>query len=160
MEQPDVDAADDSGVTLLMLAARMGSKFLVEQLLEAGAKVNATSKVGQCSPLTMASDNGRVEVVQVLLDKRADCQHAQKDGLTALVLACRYGHLDVAKLILRERMLSIDQPGPRGTTALLVAAGNGHSRELIHEMLAKKACVDAQREDGWSALMLASRAPI
>eukprot|EP00966_Prymnesium_polylepis_P318108 7347969-Prymnesium_polylepis.4 len=104
----------------------------------------------------MAADKGHAGVVRLLLSHRAACHHVQADGLTSLILACRYGHESVVnELVWHSDAMDVDQKGSRRTTALLVAAGNGHGR-LVQALIDKGASVDTQRDDGWTALMLAS----
>ncbi len=52
-------------------------------LLECGADVNATSRIG-LTPLIMAAITGRVEIIHTLLDRGADATHTDDKGKTAL----------------------------------------------------------------------------
>ncbi len=52
-------------------------------LLESGADLNATSRIG-LTPLIMAAITGRVEIIRTLLDRGADATHTDDKGKTAL----------------------------------------------------------------------------
>ena len=49
---------------------------------------------------TMASQNGRLEVVTVLLDAGADKEAAGSNGFTSLYIASIQGHPEVVKILL------------------------------------------------------------
>ena len=74
----------------LMLVASDGNDEAVEVLIKAGANVNAC----YCNTLEIASRNGYLEVVKLLLDAGA----VYKDY--ALVLASEYGNFEIVKLLL------------------------------------------------------------
>jgi ankyrin repeat protein len=67
-------------------------------LLEHGADVNAGGN-DQSSPLHVAAQRGRVEVVRVLLEHGANLGAEDGDGKTALQVASDRGHDEVMKLL-------------------------------------------------------------
>ena len=70
-----------------MIAANAGSAEVVKQLIAHGADVNAAeSRKGQTA-LMWAAAEGHPDVVQVLIDNKADVNAASKSGFTALVFA-------------------------------------------------------------------------
>ena len=87
-----VDAADyTGGATALMLAARNGSISAVETLVEAGAKVSATTPQGT-TVLMQAVANGSAPIVAHLLTASADPNPRDKGGASALSLAASTGN--------------------------------------------------------------------
>ncbi|PMD52586.1 ankyrin repeat protein, partial [Hyaloscypha bicolor E] len=82
-----------------------------------------------------ASDNGRVEVVKLLLDKEADANAADRVGLTPLHWASKIGHVEVAKLLLGVGKVKADSKDIRGKTPLSYASERGH--EAIVKLLLK-----------------------
>ena len=63
----DVGAARGDGMTALHFAADRGDLEMTEMLLYAGANVSAVTRIGQYTPLHLASQAGSVPVVQALL---------------------------------------------------------------------------------------------
>ncbi len=74
--------------------------------------------------LLAASENGRLEVVKVLLDKRADVNAGTDEGVTALMGAVAGGHKEIAELLLSKgAAVDAKAKDEYGGTALLLAAG-------------------------------------
>uniref|UniRef100_H2Z5E7 Uncharacterized protein n=1 Tax=Ciona savignyi TaxID=51511 RepID=H2Z5E7_CIOSA len=71
-----------------------------------------------------ACSSGDLDEVQVLLDKGADINFANVDGLTALHQACIDGNLDVVEFLV-EHGTDIDQQDNEGWTPLHAAASCG-----------------------------------
>ena len=76
--------------------------------------------------LFLASQNGHLEVLRLLLESRADKGKAIRNyGETVLILASENGHLEVVRLLL-EFGADEDLANSGGTAALKVASANGH----------------------------------
>src|SRR6266550_181758 len=60
----DVNAAQNDGMTPLHWAAERGDAEMAEMLLYAGANVAAVTRIGQYTPLHLASHSGSLPVVQ------------------------------------------------------------------------------------------------
>ena len=94
-----LDAADyTNGATALMLAARNGSAAAVSTLIEAGAKLGATTPHGT-TVLMQAVANGSAPVVGQLLAAGAEPGARDKAGASALSLAASTGNADVVRLL-------------------------------------------------------------
>ena len=63
----DVNAAQGDGMTALHWAAEEGSLELAEVLIQAGARVDALTRLGSYTPLHLASQWGHAAVVKALL---------------------------------------------------------------------------------------------
>ena len=85
--------------TPLHYAAYKGDAEIAQQLLKAGADVNAPEKDGY-TPLHLAAQEGKTSVAQVLLKSRADVNAREKLGWTPLHFAAQEGRADIAKLLL------------------------------------------------------------
>lgn len=88
-----------AGATPLHDAALSGSAESIELLVKHGADVNATEAEGGSTPLHHAASFGRVEAVKALVRLGAFVSLKNGDGRTALELAVRNGHEEVARLM-------------------------------------------------------------
>ena len=74
----------------------------MQALLAANADVNP--KTGdEYIPLTLASANGRADLVRLLLAVKADVNAAKIDGKTALMVASANGRLEVVQALLAAK---------------------------------------------------------
>lgn len=96
--QTDVDIANGSNETPLMMAALKGQKAFVDQLLARDAAVNRPG----WTPLHYAATTGQIEIMQVLLEKHAFIDAQSPNGTTPLMMAAMYGSIDAVKLLLDE----------------------------------------------------------
>ncbi|MDD5679308.1 MAG: ankyrin repeat domain-containing protein [Kiritimatiellae bacterium] len=100
----DINARDGDGMTPLMWAAYKGKLDVVKCIVTQNADVNAMVYFnGKArSALMLASDNGRLAVVNFLVDHGAKIYEANCFlPLTALLAA--YYHADVAKYLVSQR---------------------------------------------------------
>jgi uncharacterized protein len=75
------------GMTALLLAARDDRQAAARALLDAGANVNQPSAGDHSTPLVMAIINGHFDLAKFLLDRGADPNAANDDGLVPLYAA-------------------------------------------------------------------------
>ncbi|KAJ4472187.1 cyclin-dependent protein kinase inhibitor [Lentinula aciculospora] len=86
----------------LVYATLRGSADCVRVLLDHGnASPQPTTPNGDLIPLSLASQSGHVEVVQLLLERGAQCI-ANSNGEYPIHLAARAGHVDVCRLLLKH----------------------------------------------------------
>lgn len=106
----EVDKQDKLGRTALHRAASRGHERIVARLLEAGADAGAMSEIGWTALMTAASC-GHVSIVRLLLRERAGLvDHRDRDGASALWVACKNGKADVVKVLLLEGGATHDLP--------------------------------------------------
>lgn len=77
--------------------------------------------------LMVASFEGHLDIVQLLLDNGAEVNDVDSTGMTALMLAAERGHLEIVKLLLSKganiyNKTAVGQP----QNALEIARQNGH----------------------------------
>jgi ankyrin repeat protein len=81
-------AAEDSGITALILATREGALQSMKVLLDAGASMNHQSANGNTA-LIVAAMGGNAETIHFLLERGADPKIANKKGWTPLYLTVK-----------------------------------------------------------------------
>jgi thioredoxin-like negative regulator of GroEL len=106
------------------------------------------------SDLIEAAKNGDTAQVKALLDKGADVNARDKDGLTALMWAAAGGRTDIVKALL-DKGADVNAKTSYGYTALMWAAAGGHT-DIVKALLDKGADVNAKDSDGYTALMWAA----
>ena len=103
-EGADVNARDETGATLLMLAAHAGDLPMTKALIAAGAEVNASVEGGWTalskSVFNAELNRGFAEVAQALIDAGADIEAAIGYGVRPLMLAAGYGETAVVEVLL------------------------------------------------------------
>jgi len=87
-------------VTPLYVACSSGNYESVHSLVKAGANINVVATVNKSStPLMRAVMSGNSKIVKLLLEKGADRNAQTTDGETALSIAEKSGHDDIAQLL-------------------------------------------------------------
>ena len=77
-----------------------GNLVDVKHLVESGISINSADYLGR-TPLHIAAEHGRSDLLEYLISKNADIHQADQIGETALTLANRERHQDI-QLILRK----------------------------------------------------------
>ncbi len=134
----DVNARDEEGATLLMLAAYAGNLSLVKALIAAGADVNLQDERGW-SAISRAVYNaeqnrGFVDVVQMLIDSGANIEAAISYGVRPLMLAAGYGETAVVE-VLQNAGADVLAKNEGGFTALMMVKQKHYVDvvNLLHE---------------------------
>jgi ankyrin repeat protein len=125
----DINQADSSGHTSLMLASREGYVSIAKILLKQKPDINLQNYFGE-NALMLAVQGGHTEMVKLLLKHGANQQLTDRKGWNALML-CR-SHT-MAALLLKNGAAINHQTPAAGITALMVAAEEGN--ELMVKLL-------------------------
>jgi ankyrin repeat protein len=163
----DVNAREHKGQTALMWAAAEGHVEVVDALLKAGADFRTPLKSG-FTPLFFAVRQGRTKVVLRLLEATGDVNETMKPQQggkpsNALLLAIENGHFELAVALLKAGANPNDHPA--GYTPLHaiswvrkpirgdgdpspIGSGDVSSLELVRELVARGAEVNARLEKG------------
>ena len=123
----DVNAPQGDGMTALHWAARAADADLARLLLEAGAEVDAATRIGAYTPLHLASEVGGREVVGLLLEAGAEQTATTADvgGATPLHLAAGAGEADAVRQLLAHGGDADVREARWGQTPLMYAAARG-----------------------------------
>lgn len=138
-------------VSPLMYALNGNQLVSVETLVRSGADVNHRDKSGRTA-LMSAAGRGHVQIVQYLCEAGADVKLNSDDGGTALNEAADFGQTAVVRFLI-EHGAPVDQRGEAGRTALIDGAAHP---DIVRVLLAAKASVNLQANDGVTALMVAA----
>ena len=100
----DCNASNDEGASLLMLAAGAGQLAMVEMLLMAGAKVDATDARGWTALMkalfNYELNRGFPDIVSALISAGANIEHQVSYGTRPLMIAAGYGEASVVEVLL------------------------------------------------------------
>lgn len=150
------------GQALLARAAHEGSANMAKLLLTRGSDPLASDHQGQ-TPITLASRQGHVKVISVLLDWAKSqkpqtavqmMEHVDNEGWTALRSAAWGGHGEVVRLLL-DAGADVDGCDSEGRTALRAAAWGGHE-EIVLTLLDYGTQVDKADIKGRTPLIAAA----
>lgn len=123
----DINAVDpEDAYTAVLLAAECGKIGVVQDLVEAGADVNARDSFGR-SALYAAAVAGHVDVVTFLCHAGADAGVRDEDGRTAFWACCALRFIDVAEVLLDVAKVDIDVCDHSGMSSLQHATDSGHA---------------------------------
>ncbi|CAE7219228.1 ANKRD29 [Symbiodinium sp. CCMP2592] len=96
--------------------------------MDASCTVDARRSDG-ATPLLLAAQQGHAEVVEVLLQCRAETGSANRRGETALLLAAQRGHKDAVRALLGAG--ADDLPRQDGATAVSLATQRDHLHVVL-----------------------------
>lgn len=140
-------------------AIMSGDANEVRGLISKGVKVNTRLNNGGLTHLIRAAQDGKTEIVGVLLDNGANIDATDHMGATALMAAAKWGCSDVVDLLIR-RKANVNQRDMYGQTALIVVMGLTHHETVLkitRALLAAKADFTFWDRSGSTALMLAEQ---
>ena len=148
------NASDPDGTTVLHWAVHRADVEIVDELLAAGARVDAANRFG-VRPLSLAAADGQAAIVARLLRRGADA-NTSLNGESALMLAARAGSEAAVTPLLDAGADPNATEGWREQTALMWAAAEGHA-VVVRTLLARGAHVRARSKLGFTALLFAVR---
>ena len=125
----------------------------------ASTDVNARDHRGRTA-LMLASRNGKIELVKLLIKKGADVNLQDNQNKTALIWVCNNGiveidgSIEIARFLI-ENGADVSLQDISGRSALIAAARN-RSIELVNLLIEKGADVNARDKGGVTALEYAS----
>ena len=135
----------------LLKAVNAGEVKTVADFLDKGLDPNTTDRDGHTLLMT-ASRLGHLELVKLLIARRASVTRRSAQGDTALMFASLKGNVAIAELLIKHGA----QVNQTGWAPLHYAAFEGRA-EMVKLLLSKGGDKDALAPNGYSALMLAAR---
>jgi len=130
----DVNVPQGDGSTALHWAAYRNDTEIAGLLVEAGANVRATTRLGGLTPLLLAAKDGNAGVIELLLEAGGDANFTDANGTTPLMYSAASGSSDAVRILLDHDVNLDDADSTNGQTALMFASARG--RVEIVRMLA------------------------
>jgi glycerophosphodiester phosphodiesterase len=132
----DINWQDETGETSLHIAARFGNeecaKILLEGTDDQKANIELTEKSFAWTPLHVASVDGHLSIVELLIEAGAELNQLDASGWTAREHAALRGHMDIAER-LAEASPEISSPDSEKT-----ASTNGSSPPSLSSIEASR----------------------
>lgn len=155
----NINAEDYNGATVLHTAVGINNRELIEFLLENGANPNAimgkdNSSYYYCnSPLMMAVERGEMDLIKLLLGKKADPNLTCQNGKNALRIALKNGKVEIFEVLVEAGadVKAIDESGENNLMYAVRYGNVGTVRQMITERIP----VNARNKQGLTALMIA-----
>lgn len=127
----DVNEPQPDGMTALHWAADRNDDEVARLLLEAGADVTARTRIGEYTPLLVASRKGHAEVIRVLLEGGADVDlRTTTAGTSALHFAAAAGRAEALDLLIGAGALLDGREESHGHTPLMFAAAANQAEAI------------------------------
>lgn len=169
----------------ILVAARDNRADTVADLVRRGMDPNTSDRAGT-TLLMFAAGHGNLQLVDFLVQSRANLQKKNSYGDTATAIAALRGHLAIVRRLveagadiagtgwnplhyaafsghgdivafLAGKGAPLDAPAPNGQTALMLAAKSGHA-DAVRALVDADADLDLEDPQGQSALALAETA--
>lgn len=150
----DINQPDSEGCTALILAAITGQAELTQEFSKTrNIDVNAVDKHGR-SALYFAADTGSTDIVEILLQNKADPDLSSSEGYTALMQAVSQKRVEAAKAILRSKP-DLQCMNSHGCNVLHLTSEEGWP-ELVRALLKAGAKVNSKDNDEQTPLHYAA----
>lgn len=153
-----VDLADDEEITPLLNAVKGNFGAVATYLVEHGANPNDVYTDEKKKKHNLLMDSvlvSNIDFATLLIDKGADVNYADDEGVTVVTQAAYMGMKEVVEKLI-EKDADITKANNEGIDPLIATASEGHNECLELILTTKKADVNAKDKDGTNALMAAA----
>lgn len=96
-----VNDVDDYGFSPLILASYRGNFEVAKYLITIVKDINYQSPEGTVLMAAVMRNNS--ELIQILIDKKANLDLTSKTGVTALMLATQFKNIEIIKILLQHK---------------------------------------------------------
>ena len=152
--QCDVNAATvQLKQTALHCAASKGLLDIAVCLVKHHALLDVQDSYG-ATPLFLASQYGKTQLVQFLLTQGANCDIPDQKGLTPLAIATLNGKIDVTRLLIQNNA-NLEIPDNGGHSALLHSVKSGQ-RQICQVLIQAGASVNVKNAKGEYPILIAA----
>ncbi|XP_071181368.1 uncharacterized protein [Mytilus edulis] len=141
----------DNSTPLIQCCYKGDIELVTWCLYHCNSNVNHCRKDGG-SPLFMACQNRHTEVVQILINNKADISKCKDTGSSPLFMACQEGHTEVVQILINNKA-DINKCQDTGASPLLIACQNRHT-EIVQMLINNKADTNKCSNDGVSPLYM------
>lgn len=131
----NIHTSDSDGYTPLMHAVQAGNNQMAHTLIKMGAVLNTHNKKGGTC-LLIATRFNDISLVLLLLQEGADVNDMTPKKITPLMTAAHYGHVKIAKVLLKQKNIDINVQAFNNHSALMIAANNNHT-DIVRILLAE-----------------------
>lgn len=127
---------------------------MIQLLILNGANINSKSSqsLGGTTALIWAVDKDHLDIVKLAIQKKADMNIFDKNGMTALMVAVKQEKTEMTKLLI-DNGANINSMGGQGS-ALMIATEKGNT-EFVNLLIEKGADVNLAKQYGETALIIA-----
>lgn len=150
----DVSFSNDND-SALHYCIRNGHYECAERLICEGAVVDVENSKG-VTPLILAAQSGRLDLVNLLENCGANESHVTLSGSTAALQAAHFGRLSVLRHLLEKNSQLLELANYHRTTPLMRASQEGHLH-IVRYLCEMGATVNRKNMQAMTALMLASQ---
>lgn len=133
----DINAKDETGLTILMIAAQDGTDTEIKKLLKKGADVEVKDQYGWTALMHATASNTAVYPenkpnaarLKALLESSPNVNISDSRGITPLIIAAAEGKTEFVKLLLAKGA-DVNAKDRNGATALSYAKARGY-RDIV-----------------------------
>lgn len=119
----------------LLIACRLGQKYLVQQILKADDQniINKADLKNDCkTALHYICETGNVAIADLLIAAGADVNKTTESGLFPLYIACRSGHLQMVEYLIVNTDVDINEANVEdGETPIALAAKQKNNEDML-----------------------------
>ena len=150
----DVNAANISNETALIISCENGNLDAISVLLNAGADPGIANATGDTCLHAAVYGGCSIEVLHSLLDHGADVNATNKNNVTALMIACLKGNADAIDALLNAKA-DTSIATTYGETLIHQAVMEDYNKEVLHSVINYGVDVNATNINNVTALMIA-----